>query len=127
MIRGYGEVVSAMLEALTHDGPMTAVELCESVGSTRDKSVRVITALLRPSARYPVPRVHIREYVFDAEGARRYPRAVYAIGALLNAVKPKPSKSDNAKRWREGRKLRVNSVWALGTKVKERLRSEQRT
>lgn len=124
MNREYGEVVRAMLRALTDDGPMTSSELCKRVNSTHDKSARVISGLLRASARYPVKRIYIQGYVFDAEGARRYPRAVYALGDYPNAVKPKVSKAANAKRWRDRKKLRVNSVWALGTRVKDRLKAK---
>ena len=117
-----GAVVKSMLAALEEVGPMTACELCEYIGTTHSKSARVLSGLTRASVRRP-KRVHIKSYVFDAEGARRYPRAVYAIGDLPDTKKPKSSDSTNAKRWREKKKVRVNSVWALALNVKERLAS----
>lgn len=115
-------IIQDLLTALHDFGPMTSVEWCKAAGTSTTKSGRLITSLTHALVRIP-KRVYIIRYIFDCEGLRRYPRAVYAIGDKNDAAKPVSSCAENTKRWRESKKRRVNSVWSLGLNVKARLRA----
>lgn len=65
-------------------------------------------------------RAHIREWVYDMEGQRPYPRAVYALGDKPNAKKPGPKKRTevvNAYRARLKAKYRNSSVFNLASNI----------
>jgi len=109
-----------LLKALEAEGPMTAHEMCEAIGSTHVSSSKMVSLLTKPNTRHP-KRIYIKSYITDAEGQKRYPRAIYDLGDKPDAKKPSPSEAENSNRWRDSKKLRVSCVWDLGLKVKERL------
>lgn len=110
-----GEVVRAILRMLDEEGPMTRAEICKRLGREKDEIAAVVTRL---NKRTPVSgkRIYVKEYVYDMEGERRYPRAVYALGPLKDAPKPKPDPKEVKRRYwaRAQAKLRTNSVFNLG-------------
>jgi len=71
--------------------------------------------------------IHITHYVYDAEGARRYPRAVYALGDGVDAKKPKAKTLENRRRYDAKKKgmYRMNSVFNMG-KSRDQVRAELR-
>lgn len=110
MVAAWGSTVTAILDTLSLDGPMTCEELADAIDVTGDKLRGVVSRLHRNK------RLHIAAWrdTPAADGGRRYLRAVYALGA--GDDKRKPRRATNAaaaKRHRAG--LRVaSSVFDLG-------------
>lgn len=121
MRAAFGEVTEKMLKALQDLGPMTCIEICRHLNLPKEKVGSVLVRLKKPGSKTP-QRVHVAAYVYDAEGMRRYPRAVFALGEGKHAKKPKSDVRANRKRYDDKRKLRVNSVWMLGMSRNERRR-----
>lgn len=116
----YGDVVDKIIAALEQCGPMTRTEICAEVGEDRMTISSVVSRLAKATKRKP-KRVYITHYVYDMEGERRYPRAVYDLGDKEDARKPKASTKAN--RQRSDAKRRVintcNSVFNLGLPRRE--------
>ena len=122
----WGAVTQLILQMLAEEGPMTRAEICRRLGREKDKVAATVTRLHR---RTPAvgKRIHICEYVYDMEGERYYPRAVYALGDKLDAKKPKADQLEVKRRYRERHKKRytANSVFNLGLtrrQIEERIR-----
>lgn len=108
-----GELVSEILQLLREYGPMTRADLCLHL---KHDTVSIASVLSRMHRDTPVAgkRVYIRDWVYDAERGKRYPRPVYAIGSATDCPKPQSSAPENSRRYRASKKKRVvNSVWAL--------------
>lgn len=116
-----GEITGQMLDALKDFGPMTCAEICSTLGLPKEKVGAVLVRLKKVSPLHP-QRVHISAYTYDAEGLRRYPRAIYKLGAGKNAKRPPSDIKGNRRRYDEKKKLRVSSVWMLGMNREERKR-----
>lgn len=119
MRAAFGSVTEKMLNTLRDLGPMTCAELCRYLELDKQK-VGSILSRLKKSGPQSYQRVYIKEYVYDAEGLRRYPRAVFALGDEKHARKPKANPKENRRRYDDRKKLRLNSVWMLGMSRKER-------
>ena len=115
------KVAEEMLTALAEVGPMTTVELCEYVGTTKDKSGSIMGRLMKPSPLKP-KRVYIFGWTYDAEGARRYPRPIYAIGDKKDKPMPVISHAENQRRYRKSISKKVNSVFQLGVPIHMRFK-----
>lgn len=98
-----GPSTDLILRKLEEEGPMTRAEICQATGLGHDYTSAIISRLARPTATLP-KRIYVASYVFDAEGKRRYPRAVYAIGDKRDARKPKPDRTAVHRRFRERRR-----------------------
>ena len=121
MRAAFGEVTANMLKALQDIGPMTCIEICRHLGLPKEKVGAILSRLKEASPQVP-QRVHIKAYVYDAEGMRRYPRAVYTLGPGKHAKKPKSDIKANRRRYEDKKKRRVNSVWMLGMSRNQRKR-----
>lgn len=120
----YGALVGAVLDTLHDVGPQTVAEIAKYIGVERSLLRSVISRMNRTWPRNP-KRIYIYDWVHDAEGHRNYPRAVYALmrPGCEDKKKPKP-KSDGERTkatYRRKKALTLNSVWALGTKVRDRI------
>lgn len=106
--------VQLMLDALRDYGPMTRVDLEELLGLTKAQTSRLMECIIYESKRLP-QRAHIKAYVYDQEGQKRYPRALYAFGPGVNAAKPKRDQQAVQKRSRAKKKrlIATNSVFNL--------------
>lgn len=113
-------VVQGVLEQLSTAGPMTRSEIEEALGLTKNTSGSVMSRMSRASSKMP-KRIYVKGYVYDHPGDRRYPRAIYALGDLPDAKKPKPKVKENRKRYdNKIRKLyQSNSVFNLGRTVRQ--------
>jgi hypothetical protein len=122
----YGVRTNAILMALEQYGPQSRAELELSAGIPKELIAAVVSRLNRPTPRLG-KQIHIVRYVYDSEGARRYPRAVYAIGDGKDVPKPKPCTKENKRRY--ANKLmsmyKMNSVFNLG-KTRDMIRAERR-
>jgi transcription initiation factor IIE alpha subunit len=118
-MRPYGQLADLILNLLKEFGAMTSFEIAQSLGMTKTEISGVLSRLHKTGARTP-RRIYITNYVHDAEGSRRYPRAVYALGCKLDAPKPKSNIKANKKRYLQKKNARVNSVWMLGMSRQQR-------
>lgn len=84
-----GAIVREILRMLEEEGPMTRSEICSRLSRAKDEVAAIVSRL---NKRSPVAgkRIYIKEYVYDMEGERMYPRAVYALGSAKDAPKPIP-------------------------------------
>ena len=88
MGRGNGNT-ARVLRLLGELGPMTRAEICRELGPDAKNISSLVSILIRKQPLMP-RRAHICAWVFDMDGERRYPRAVYALGDEPNAKRPKP-------------------------------------
>ena len=98
---------------------MTQAELLEILGGTKGTVYKVTTNLTKPSKAHS-KRLYVKDYIFDQEGQKRYPRPVFAIGNKPCVVKPAKDNPATQKRYREKRKghLLFNSMFNLGLRPK---------
>lgn len=110
--------IEAILKALKDYGPMTRVDIELTLGFGKAETSRLFTCMINASPRKP-QRAHISHYIYDQEGQKRYPRAVYAIGPGKNAKRPERNPKEVQKRSRDKRKLilSTNSVFNLALSI----------
>ena len=115
MKRDWGSVTIKILKAFEEHGEMTRKEVCDMIGIDRMYVSAVFTRMSKPWKTIP-KRIHITRYVFDQEGQKRYPRAVYALGDKPDAKKPKADPKANRRRYEENLRKRMTgiSVFHLG-------------
>lgn len=115
----YGYRRAQVLAALETYGPMTMAEVCATTGLDKFNTAAILTGMGKPTKRLP-KRVYIAKYVYDAEGMRRYPRAVFAVGDKDDASKPRRNTKAVQKRYRDAKKsrMRTNFVFNLGLEVR---------
>lgn len=122
----YGVRTQAILMALEQYGNQSRAELEVSAGIKKELIAAIVS---RMNKRLPRAgkQIHVSHYVYDAEGARRYPRAVYALGDGIDAKKPKASPLENRRRYDAKKKgmYRMNSVFNMG-KSRDQIRAEMR-
>jgi hypothetical protein len=106
--------IEAIIQTLKDYGPMTRSDLEVALSLNKAQTSRLMKCIINASKRIP-QRAHIRQYVYDQEGQKRYPRAVYVYGPGKNAEKPLPDKQAIQKRSRNKRKslIATNSVFNL--------------
>lgn len=126
MRKGYGDSVEKILNSLAEFGPMTMIEVREIVAMNKNSVAATLSSLHRNRPRSG-KRVYVKAYVFDAEGSRSYPRAVYALGNLPDATKPKSDEKATKRKYEERKKLKytMNSVFNLA-KTRDQIRAEMR-
>lgn len=118
MTVAWGNLTDRMLAALAEQGSMTRTEVCKVLGIDRHTGASVITRLTKRRLRPAGPRrVRICAWRHDAEGERRYLRAVYGLGSDPDAKKPDThelTKAAKRRYWaaRKGRAL--ISVFHMG-------------
>ena len=111
----WGELTWQVLHMLHEIGPMTRAEICVYLGQDKDKVSSIVSRLATDSPKAG-KRIYVCDYVYDMEGERRYPRAVYAIGGGRDKPRPKPDPLEVKRRYWARRKalLTANSVFHLG-------------
>lgn len=122
----YGARVQAIRMALEQYGPQSRAELELSAGIPKNLISAIVSRMHKNTPRTG-KQIYVCRYVYDAESSRRYPRAVYALGAGNDVPKPKPSQLENRRRYDAKRKgwYGMNSVFNLG-KSREQLRAERK-
>jgi len=109
----FGVVVAKIERLLEQQKELSAAEICSELNMTRNQIGAVISRMRKASPKMP-QRIYRVRYVFDHEGQRRYPRAVYALGDLPDAKKPVSSYKEIRKRYEKNKKMKINSVFQLG-------------
>lgn len=83
-----GQRVIDTTAAIVQFGEITAMELAEHLGIGRYDAHAVLHRMNKRT-KAGLKRIHIVRYIDDHDGARKYPRAVYAMGDKPDAKKPK--------------------------------------
>lgn len=115
-----GDTTKRILDAVAAYGPMTTREICDLLGLDLVTSGSLVSRLA--VARKSVPkRLYIERWILDAEGQKLYPRAVYALGDKPCAKRPKPSRVEVQRRYRNKlyAKYKANSVFNLRYTLRE--------
>lgn len=109
-----GHNVLKAYEALEEFGRMTAQELADWADMGRYDAHAVLVRMNKRT-KDGVKRIHITDWVHGHDGARRYPRPVYALGDKLDKKKPKADPAANRRRHEQSknRMYRMNSVFNL--------------
>lgn len=107
--------IDLVFAAIKQCGPMTMAEVMDYTGLAKQSVSRAFCDLVRETPRRK-KRAYIKDWVYDHEGQRRYPRAVYAVGGGKDKPKPREPKEDIQRRHRQKKRMlrAVNSVFNLG-------------
>lgn len=103
-----------VLDVLTRVGPLTSREIAEFFPGVSHENVSAVVSTLRRLAK---PRIYICAWTRDNGHGKAYLRAVYAVGNLPEARKPRPlSNRQRCAKWRAKQQPAVitapNSVFA---------------
>ena len=112
---GYGETCTKILKIVEEYGPLTRHEVCAYLGIDRAHVSAIITRMTK-ATKVAGKRLYVESYVYDSEGQKRYPRAVYAAGNKPDAKRPKPDHKETRRRYNANLRKRMtcNSVFNLG-------------
>jgi hypothetical protein len=109
-----GKNVIRALEALQEFGRMTAQEFADWADISRYDAHAV---LIRMNKRTKAgdKRIHIVDWSHEHDGARRYPRPVFALGDKPDKLKPKPNIRAIRARYeaKKNKTFRMNSVFNM--------------
>ena len=110
-----GQRVIDTTATLVQLGEITASELAEHLGITRYDAHAVLNRMNKRT-KAGLKRIYVVRYVDDHDGARTYPRAVYALGDKRDAKKPVADQLAVKRRYYARLKSRttMNSVFNLG-------------
>ena len=110
-----GQRVIDTTAAIVEFGEITAMELAEYLGITRYDAHAVLNRMSKRT-KAGVKRIHVVRYTYDHDGARKYPRAVYAMGDKPDAKKPKADQLAVKREYyaRLKSRMTMNSVFNLG-------------
>lgn len=111
----YGGIVENILQLLRDYGPMTRAEMCSHMNRDRTEIASVVSRMSRPTKTLP-KRLHVVRYVYDQEGERYYPRAVYDVGDKPDVKAPGAQKKAVKQRYDRARRMKYagNSVFNWG-------------
>ena len=110
-----GQRVIDTTAAIVEFGEITAMELAEHLDITRYDAHAVLNRMNKRT-KAGLKRIYVVRYIDDHDGARTYPRAVFAIGDKPDAKKPKADQLAVKRRYYARLKSRttMNSVFNLG-------------
>lgn len=114
--------IGKILHIIESHGSATRAEIRDELESkfnlslTKDHVAAFLTKLSTPRATLP-KRIYIKDYVYDADGERCYPRPVYAIGDLKDKKRPGNRSVQLKRGYRSLERARIASVFQLGQKI----------
>lgn len=116
-----------IIKVLLEQGSSSRVEIEKALGEGHNSSIRgILSRMHRSSVREP-KRVYICGWIRDVPGEARYLRPVYELGSHKDVPKPPAlSSSEREKIRRDDGKVRVPSVFDLGTPIRQRLAKDFR-
>ena len=122
-----GVLVTKAWEALKEFGCVTAQEFAYYADIGRYDAHAVLNRMSKRT-KAGEKRIHIVDWVYSHDDARRYPRAMFAVGDKPDKPKPKPNLRENRKRseHKRNKTFRMNSVFNMATtrnKIREIRRS----
>lgn len=102
-----------IVAALNEIGDLSSFELSQALPHRRPEDVRH-----RLSRMWRTEKVHVVAWIYDAEGGRTYPRAVYRLGPGKDKTKPKRlTKSECTQRYAARKKLKVASIFDMAARL----------
>ena len=110
-----GPIVLGVLAHLAEHGATSAADIARALGENPKAVASVCSRLNRSCLTLP-KRIYVFDYAHEDDGARRYPRALYALGNKRDKPKPKRNRAAAQKRYRERNKSQVTSVFDLARK-----------
>lgn len=100
-----------LIERLLHyNGPMTRSEIFAEMSIPSDGKGAILSRMCKPTPKHPIPRIHVCGYKHEADGAREYPRPVYAPGPAPEGLVVKRPKPIPAKEVMRRRRARLQSA-----------------
>lgn len=109
-----GPHVVKALEAFQEFGRMTAQEFADWADISRYDAHAVLNRMNKRT-KAGDKRIHVIDWTYGHDDARRYPRPVYALGDRIDKPKPKADVAANRRRYEQGKNkmYRMNSVFNL--------------
>lgn len=117
------DIVAKIEELIKELGPMTRAEMQAEIGDDavdKRKLAAVISRMNDKTATLP-KRLYIKDYEYDQEGQRSYPRARYDLGDKPDAKRPASSAERLRKRYYHAAAGRVSNVFDMGLTMKQRI------
>jgi len=110
-----GMHVIKALEAFAEFGRLTAQEFADYADIGRYDAHAVLNRMNKRT-KAGVKRIHVADWTYEHDDARRYPRAVFMLGDKEDKKKPKPDIRENRKRseHKRNKTFRMNSVFNMG-------------
>ena len=109
-----GALVTKAWEALHEFGKITAQEFADYADIGRYDAHAVLNRMAKRT-KDGLKRLHVADWTYEHDDARRYPRAIFMIGDKPDKKKPKPNITDNRRRHEQSknRMYRMNSVFNM--------------
>jgi len=109
-----GVLVTKAWEAFQEFGRMTAQEFSDYADIGR-YDAHAVLGRMNKRTKAGDKRIHVADWTYGHDDARRYPRPVYALGDKPDKPKPKADPAANRRRHEQGknRMYRMNSVFNL--------------
>ena len=122
-----GPNVIKALEALAEFKRLTAQEFADYADIHRYDAHAVLNRMNKRT-KAGKKRIHIADWTYSHDDARRYPRPVFMLGDLPDKPKPKPSLRENRRRSETNRnaQFRMNSVFNMAM-TREKIREIRRS
>ena len=122
-----GSHVIKAYEALHEFGKITAQEFADYADIGRYDAHAVLNRMVKRT-KAGEKRIHIADWTYDHDDARRYPRAIFMLGDKPDKRRPKPDVAANRRRSELNRTntFRMSSVFNMGMsrdKIRELRRS----
>lgn len=78
-----------VLDVLAMCGPLTKGRIAQELGIPADSLGGTLSYLMKGSARFKRPKqIYIHSWIYQQDGQRCYPRAVYALGKKPDVKRP---------------------------------------
>lgn len=109
-----GPNVTKAFEAFKQFGRMTAQEFSDYADIHRYDAHAVLNRMNKRTVAGD-KRIHIADWTYAYDSARRYPRPVFMVGDKPDKPRPKPDVAANRRRYEQGknRMYRMNSVFNM--------------
>jgi hypothetical protein len=122
-----GPNVIKALEALAEFKRLTAQEFADYADIHRYDAHAVLNRMNKRT-KAGKKRIHIADWTYSHDDARRYPRPVFMLGDLPDKPKPKPSLRENRRRSETNRnaQFRMNSVFNMAM-TRDKIREIRRS
>ena len=122
-----GAHVLKALEALAEFGRMTAQEFADYADIGRYDAHAVLNRINKRTVSGK-KRIHIADWTYAHDDARRYPRPVFMLGDAIDKPKPKPNIRENRKRSEHKRNniIRATSIFNMAM-PRNKIREIRRT
>lgn len=126
----WGVMILRVLDLIEqNDRPISALQIAQMMGSTREKVSSAISKLHKATDMTP-KRIYVAKWIDDVDGSRKYTRAAYLAGDKPDVKKPKSKFDFNAwqrKRYAERKALSTgSSVFNVGAKQADWMEKEIR-